>query len=289
MTTLKTVPPDLPPSLVRFESELHSAIRRHRCQRPRRIAFRASAACAAAAIGLGVFTFWPSKDSPASAIEQAKAVLTQTDGGIQHVVESTDLTRPDGERETMGSETWSLTTPPHDERQIEFRNGEVRFEGGSADGRPEFYDPQTNTVSVLPDGVEVPEELASAQPTELRTRIVEGMLRLLNSGEAHETGRETVDGREAIRIVSDVESMTLLVDAETFEPIEWTGTADDGTETVTRIRRFETLPATPENLALLSVRGQHPDATVVQDVSIVVEPGGNVQVYDGEPVPDGSK
>jgi hypothetical protein len=157
----------LPDSLVHFESQLEDAIGRYRRNRPRRIAFRASAACAAAAVGLGMFTLWPAKDAPpASAIEQAKAVLTQA-GGIQHVIESTDITRPDGARETMGSETWSLTTPPHDERQTEFRNGEVRFEGGSAGDRPEFYDPRTNTVHVLPDDVEVPVEAASPSRVEL--------------------------------------------------------------------------------------------------------------------------
>jgi hypothetical protein len=289
VTTLETLPPDLPPSLVRFEAELDTAIRRHHRQRPRRIAFRASAACAAAAIGLGVFTLWPGSDTaPASAIEQAAAVLTQTDGGILHIVETTELVRPDGEQETMSTETWRLTSAPNDERRIESRGPDLRFESGSVNGRPEYYDPQTNTLHVLPDDVAAPPEVAPGR-FDLNARMVDNMRELLGSGDAHEAGHETVDGREAIRIESDVDTRTLLVDAETFEPIEWTGVADDGTLTTTRITTFDMLPATPDNLALLSVQGQHPDATVVPDVSIVVEPGGNVQVYVGEPVPDGTK
>jgi hypothetical protein len=276
----------LPPSLIRFESQLEDAIRERRRQRPRRLAFRASAVCAAVAIGLGVVTLWPGSETPsASAVERAAAVFTAAEGEIVHVVQTDGLARPDGEQETMGSETWTLTSAPYDERHIEYRDGGVRFESSMVNGRPEYYDPQTNTISTLPDGVAVPEGFHAGRFSKVRDRMVDSIRELLESGDAHEAGRETVDGREAIRIVSDVDSRTLLVDAQSYEPIEWTGVADDGTAITTRIPTFETLPATPENLAVLSVRGQHPDAQVKPEVSIVVEPGGNIQVYVGEPDP----
>ena len=56
--------------------------------------------------------------------------------------------------------------------------------------------------------------------------------------------------------------MTLLVDAETHEPLEWTIVSDDGTRVTSRFETYELLPATPANLALLSLRAQRPDAPV---------------------------
>ena len=93
------------------------------------------------------------------------------------------------------------------------------------------------------------------------------MRKLLGSGQAREDGRVTVDGREAVRNISPTSLASMLVDAETYVPIEWTDVGDDGTR---RTRRFETYerPATPANLALLSLTAQHPDATVVHDVTI---------------------
>jgi hypothetical protein len=77
-------------------------------------------------------------------------------------------------------------------------------------------------------------------------------------------GREVVDGREAVRIATRDGRIVYLVDATTYIPIEWRTTGDGGSSSL-RFNAYETLPATPENLALLDVRVQHPDATVDTD------------------------
>jgi hypothetical protein len=90
------------------------------------------------------------------------------------------------------------------------------------------------------------------------------------AGEAREDGRVTIEGRDAIRLVAG--DNALVVDARTFEPIEWTssveGTGGMYDTATTRIEVYEWLPANDEHTALLSLAAQHPGATVVTDVTI---------------------
>jgi hypothetical protein len=101
----------------------------------------------------------------------------------------------------------------------------------------------------------------------------ESLLRLLRSGDARVDGRLPVDGREAIRIVSRLKT-TLLVDAGSFEPIEWRQVFDGGIVVTTRFEAYERIAATKANKALLSVRAQHPDAKIDHGISIDPDPPG---------------
>jgi hypothetical protein len=80
----------------------------------------------------------------------------------------------------------------------------------------------------------------------------------------HQAGRETINGRDAIRLVSDDGSVTLLVDADSYEPIEWR-VSQDGREAVTSFPVYEHLPATDANAALVSLTGRHPGAALDDD------------------------
>ena len=259
----------LPPSLVRFEAELEHAIDRRR-RRPRRVSSRiAVVATAAAAIALGVLSVLPD-DGPlgalpgngSSAIALAAEALTGAEGEILHTVALATLERPDGTVETSRTETWQRNSAPYDERSVETWEGtDFGREIGSIGGRPYAYDSRTNTIYTTAPGAVLPDPRpGDASLQGLRDR----MLVLLDSGEAREEGRITVDGREAIRIVAG--GSMLLVDAESYDPIEWSGKADDGTLVTTRLDTYEWLPPTDANLALLSVTAQHPDARL--------EPGG---------------
>jgi hypothetical protein len=77
-----------------------------------------------------------------------------------------------------------------------------------------------------------------------------------------------VDGREAVRIVFAGSKSTYIVDAATYEPIELRDVGDDGTVVTSRFETYESLPATAANLALLSLRKQHPRTTVVPDATV---------------------
>jgi hypothetical protein len=243
----------LPPSLVRFESQLEHAIRR-RSRRSRRPLRAAVAAAAAAAIALGVLSALPG--SGPSVVERAAAALTASNGTILHVVMRSDK---------LELETWQETSPPYHMRQIMVSNGR-RLEVATLNGVPQIYDEQTNTIytgSALKRPASRPTKEQGAQPyggDPYREKI----LALLNSGNAHEDGRTVVDSRDAVRIVSDDGAMTLLVDAGTYEPIEWSVTTDS-TTTTTRFPTYEHLPATEANAGLLSLTAEHPGATVDTD------------------------
>lgn len=92
------------------------------------------------------------------------------------------------------------------------------------------------------------------------------ILTLLKAGKAREDGHVAVGGRDAVRISLDGGRATYLVDAETYAPIEYAATDGGGSVTL-RFPVYERLPRTPANLALLSLRAQHPNARVDADAS----------------------
>jgi len=103
-------------------------------------------------------------------------------------------------------------------------------------------------------------EPAGAPPEEFRADI----LALLQSGRARETGRVEVGGRDAIRIESPDGRQVYLVDAGTYDPIEWTTSGNGGGVTL-RFPVYAELPVATESMELLDLEAQHPGARVVRD------------------------
>ena len=129
---------------------------------------------------------------------------------------------------------------------------------GNGGGRP--------TVIATAKGAErMRKELArnrqrsSQAPEEFRSDI----LKLLESGEARIVGHVNVGGRDAIRIESADGKQVYLVDASTYDPIEWTTTGNGGGVTL-RFPVYEELPVSSRSMDLLSLEAQHPDAQVVR-------------------------
>lgn len=97
--------------------------------------------------------------------------------------------------------------------------------------------------------------------------------RHLDEGDLVETGRTEVDGRSAIRLAPKdpsglpregrfgdlTQKFVYYVDAETYRPLRWV--VWDGQ--YYDVEAFEYLPPTAENLALVSVPGAHPGATII--------------------------
>jgi hypothetical protein len=245
----------LPTSLARFESQLEAAVRRDLVRRPRRIALRLALIAAVAGAGaLGVVSALPGDDP--SAVARAAAVLNPPGDTILHTVVVTTTIDRTGTRSAGRTESWQRNAPPYDAREIS--DGR---ELATANGRPEAYLPRTNTIYTLAPGSIAP---APARDTGFPGRMRE----LVRLGEAREAERLIVGGREAVRIVSSDAKLELVVDAETFAPIELRTVGDDGTTVVSRFETYELLPATPANLALLSLRAQHPDAVVKPGVTV---------------------
>jgi hypothetical protein len=214
-------------------------------------------------------------------VERAAAALRTAEGTILHTVLVGTLTGPNGPKD-LRIETWQASSRPHDQLQIIAAGGR-QFEAAMTDGVGQLYDPQTNTIYVSrsqPTNADTPDK---ARATKWKTGAdkaeVSGkegtvvaaddtyrakILGLLESGKVHEAGREAIDGRNAIRLVSDDGSVTLLVDTDSYEPIEWR-VSQDGQTAVTSFPTYERLPATDADAALLSLPGRHPDATLDDD------------------------
>jgi hypothetical protein len=270
----------IPSSLVRFEHQLETAIRRDRRRRPRVVLRSAISVAAVAAVALGVLGAVP-RTGP-SVVERAAAALHSTDGTILHTVLVGTLTRADGPID-LRIETWQASSPPHDQLQIVTADGR-RFEVAMVDGVGQLYDPQTNTIYTGPLQAEQAQQVDKARATKWKTggaragaasenkgSIVAAddsyrakILGLLESGKVHEDGRVMVDGRAAIRLVSDDGTVTLLVDADSYEPIEWR-VSEEGRTAVTSFPTYERLPASEANAALLSLTARHADATIDDD------------------------
>jgi hypothetical protein len=97
-------------------------------------------------------------------------------------------------------------------------------------------------------------------PEEFRSEI----LTLLDSGEVQVVGHVTVGGRDAIKLESPDGKHVYVVDASTYDPIEWTTTGDGGGVTLD-FPVYEELPADARSMQLLSLQAQHPTAQVVRD------------------------
>ncbi len=97
-------------------------------------------------------------------------------------------------------------------------------------------------------------------PEEFRSEI----LALLNSGRVQVVGHVVVDGREGIRLSSPDGKDVYVVDASTYDPIEWTTTGNGGGVTL-HFPVYEQLPADADSLQLLDLQAQHADAQVVRD------------------------
>jgi hypothetical protein len=141
-------------------------------------------------------------------------------------------------------------------------------------------DPGVDTVLVIGKGGKHPRVVTTEQGAKrLREQLAQGgqepadgqvrdpfraeILALLKSGRARET-RVEVAGRDAIRIESPNGRQVYLVDATTYDPIEWTSTGNGGGATL-RFPVYEELPVDTESMELLDLEAQHPGARVLRD------------------------
>ena len=263
----------LTPSLVRFEQQLESALRRERTRRRRGLALRGGLVVAAAgAVALGVLSAVP-RTGP-SVVERAAAALRVADGTILHtVLVGTFDSGPGRHATAVRIERWQSSSPPYDQLQV-IRSGDRLFEVATVDGAVQLYDPSTDTIYSHPaEKSEVANEKAPAAKAgsgRQGTAVADGdsyrakILGLLEAGRVHETGRVTVDGRAAIRLASDDGSVILLVDADDYQPIEWS-VSEGGQTAVTSFPTYERLPETEANAAFLSLRERHPGAKIDDD------------------------
>ena len=127
----------------------------------------------------------------------------------------------------------------------------VATKDGAKKLRRQLEHPEGQTSGVLPE--------------EFRSEI----LALLESGRVRVVGHVNVDGRDAIRLESLDGKEVYVVDAATYDPIEWTTTGNGGGVTL-RFPVYEKLPVDSQSMKLLDLEAQHPGAQVVRGASAYI-------------------
>jgi hypothetical protein len=282
--------------LLCFRAQLEQAVAADAARRRRRLRVaRPAALAAAAAIAAGVAAFLLVGGGGPSIVDRAQAALSGSQGEILHMRLLGTQSEPDGSVLHWQDESWELIGDPAARRQLEVGPDGRQVESGiTQDGLAQVFDPAANTVysenaatakasvpagrrSVKPvpkTAASLPEKPRSARELPAKATLDQGVAAprtpqekirlLLETGKLREDGRVTVDGREAMRLVSDTADATYLVDATTGDPLEWRTTGTGGSTTL-RFAVYEMLPATAANRALVSVTAQHPGATVDDD------------------------
>jgi hypothetical protein len=262
---------DLPRELDRFGPRLERAVQRDlaRSSRRRRVVTALGVvAVAAIAVFAGIAIFGspgghgPAGVDTASAVDKAAAALEPPAGVIVHVHMVGEQTTEPNDTTAAGSVTWSdeswqLTSAPNTRRQVEKGPGTPRTETGVVDGRNALYDAATDTIYA--GGEPYDSKGMAGEADGFRQKALAG----LKSGDAHVAGHVTVDGRDALKIVVSPDE-EYLVDAQTYDPIEWVTRGTSETATL-RFVAYEKLPLTPANKDLVDLKAQHPGATVDTD------------------------
>jgi hypothetical protein len=271
----------LPPALDRFGPRLERAVSRDLARSSRRtrlVGGAVAVAVVAAAVFAGIAAFGglgaggPKGVTPANALDKAAAALETPAGVIVHVHmvgeqmaaaaesdsgDTTNAGTTDAGSVTWSDESWQLTSAPNTRRQIEKGPGSPRAETGVVDGRNALYDAATDTVYTGGDPYD--SKGMAGEADGFRQKALEA----LKSGGAHVAGHVTVDGRDALRIVVSADE-EYLVDAQTYDPIEWITRGTSETATL-RFVAYEKLPLTPQNEDLVDIKAQHPGAIVDSD------------------------
>jgi hypothetical protein len=232
-----------------IELERHGRRRRRTAAR---VALATAAVAAAAASGLAVFGGHGSTPSAEAAVLRHARSAVAPRGTVILYEKAVGILN--GSR--VDYESWQLSSPPYSYRVIKGPT-EGAYDGSSMSE----YDPATNAI------VEQP-----ASKQQQFDDPVADLRRLLASGDAHIVMQTTIDGRAVYEITSHSSDAllngTVYVDASTYAPVRVQLVPDAscqdcvGPETIDFLD-YRQLAPTADNLRLLSLAAQHPQAHVV--------------------------
>jgi len=228
-------------------------------------------------------------------IERARAALVDVPGAILEEDVVTTVTAADGTTSTLEVHQWISTSPPYDSRQILTQDG-VQYESWIISGRPDLYDPATNTVYVAPANV-----LAPGGNLTLTTARAE--IRYLLAGyacpdcSAHTdvvvNPSATVNGKPAIEFTFLGGQYSYWASPSDYRPLQFEdrkAVLPDGQSGVA-LAQYPTdrlLTGAAASASLVSLDAQHPGATIDESdadyqafMQRVIPNIGNLALGDG--------
>lgn len=266
---------DLSTTMNRFRAELEGAVARDldRRRRRARVARPLAGAVALAAVG-GVFASTLLGGSGSSIVDRAEAALATPSGQPLHMVMVGRTTTADGRVVRWQDEEWLVSGSVAPRRAVQTDAAGHRFETAlTDDGLAELYDPRSNTIYatpvVLPDASRPGSKSDPDDDATLlarRSLSPQERIKLLLAGrDLREDGHVSVDGRDAIRLLTSSGDVTYLVDPDTYVPIELSAKLDGGSTVDLRFPVYEDLPASALSDGSLSLQAQHQGATLQVD------------------------
>jgi hypothetical protein len=263
---------DVSHTLTRFRAELEGAIARDldRRRRRARVVRPLAGAVTLAAVG-GVLAATLLSSGGPSIVERAEAALAAPSGQPLHMVMVGRTTTADGRVVSWRDEEWLVSGSVSPRRAVQTSADGRRFETAMTnDGLAEFYDPASNTIYAAP--VLLPQGSGpgskAGEDAGLARRLLSPQERvklLLAGGDLREDGHVSVDGRDAVRLVTAEGDVTYLVDPDTYVPIELNAKFDDGGDVDLRFPVYEELSPSAVSGGAFSLQAQHPGATLKID------------------------
>jgi hypothetical protein len=266
---------DLSATMIRFRADLEAAVARDLDRRRRRARVTrplAGAVALAAVVGVLASTLLGGRGP--SIVDRAEAALATPSGKPLHMVMLGRTTTADGRVERWQDEEWLISGSVSPRRAVQTDTNGRRFESAiTDDGLAELYDPGSNTIYatpvVLPDASHPGSKGGSGDDAAMLARRTlspqERIKLLLAGGDLKEDGHVSVDGRDAVRLVTAGDDVTYLVDPDTYVPVELSAKLEGGGNVDLRFPVYEDLPPSAMSDGLFSLQAQHPGATVKID------------------------
>jgi hypothetical protein len=203
-------------------------------------------------------------------IVRARTALIDPPGAIVEEDSVTTFTAADDTTSTSEVHQWTSTTAPYDTRQVMIEEGNVRYESWVINGRPDLYDPATNTVYVAPAHVLAPgNRNVSTTRAEIRS-LLNG--NVCPDGSCPDTNitvnpNATVNGKPAIEFTFLNGEYSYWVSPSNYQPLQFedrNAVSPDGASGVAlgRYPIERLLTGAAASQSLVSLDAQHPDATI---------------------------
>jgi hypothetical protein len=245
-----------------------------RAPRRRRTALRTAVLAVAVAAAVFVIANVSSTgNNSAVSPAQAQTILRHIRDNLRwppHAIyEEEDIgttTARDGATHTSGWHEWLSTSPPYNNRSIQFANGKVRWEQAFVNGRLDLYDPTTNTIYLAP-GVAL-NQVTDKPQWNSALSVVQDLLNQPNvTGNSYLRREEKVtidrntvlNGKPAIELTFDGGRFSYWISPSTYQPLQVEDRFVPGIARFPIVRILTGSAASPK---LLSLQAQHPGATV---------------------------
>jgi hypothetical protein len=202
--------------------------------------------------------------SPAQAqtiLRHVRAALVFPPHAIYEEETVKTVTARDGATHTSGWHEWLSTSPPYNNRSIQFANGKILWEQAFVNGRVDLYDPATNAVYLAPGVTDknVAGCTRCSSDTPQSNSALSEVQDLLKQPNVTISPHAVLDGRPAIEFTDDGGRFSYWASPRTYRPLQVVDRFFPG---ITRFPIVRVLTGSAASPKLLSLQAQHPGATV---------------------------